>query len=74
MELKRGKSSDRVVGQTLRYMGWVREHLADGPGVSGIIITHEYDDRVRYAVAELPNVDAWTYSVSFTLDTKAFAV
>ena len=74
IELKRGKSSDRVVGQTLRYMGWVREHLADGRGVSGIIITHEYDDRVRYAVAELPNVDAWTYSVSFTLDTKAFAV
>ena len=27
-ELKRGKSSDRVVGQTLRYMGWVREQLA----------------------------------------------
>ena len=73
VELKRGKSSDRVVGQTLRYMGWVREHLADGRGVSGIIITHEYDDRVRYAVAELPNVEAWTYSVSFALDTKAFA-
>ena len=73
VELKRGKSSDRVVGQILRYMGWVREHLAEGRGVSGIIITHEYDDRVRYAVAELPNVEAWTYSVSFTLDTKAFA-
>ena len=73
VELKRGKSSDRVVGQTLRYMGWVREHLADGRGVSGIIITHEYDDKVRYAVAELPRVEAWTYHVSFTLDTKAFA-
>ena len=74
VELKRGKSSDQVVGQILRYMGWVRETLADGRDVSGIIITHEYDDRVRYAVAELPKVDAWTYSVSFTLDTKAFAV
>ena len=74
VELKRGKSSDRVVGQILRYMGWVRETLADGRGVSGIIITHEYDDRVRYAVAELPRVEAWTYQVSFTLDTKAFAV
>ena len=73
IELKRGKSSDRVVGQTLRYMGWVREQLAGDRGVSGIIITHEYDDRVRYAVAELPNVEAWTYSVSFALDTKAFA-
>ena len=74
VELKRGKSSDRVVGQILRYMGWVREKLADGRGVRGIIITHEYDDQVRYAIAELPRVEAWTYQVSFTLDTKAFAV
>ena len=74
VELKRGKSSDRVVGQILRYMGWVREKLAGGREVSGIIITHEYDDRVRYAIAELPKVEAWTYQVSFTLDTKAFAV
>lgn len=73
VELKRGKSSDRVIGQALRYMGWVREHLSNGRGVKGIIITHEYDDRVRYAVAELPNVEAWTYSVSFELDTRAFA-
>lgn len=73
VELKRGKSSDQVIGQALRYMGWVREHLANGRGVKGIVITHEYDDRVRYAVAELPNVEAWTYSVSFTLDTRAFA-
>ena len=73
VELKRGRSSDRVVGQVLRYMGWVRERLANGRDVSGIIITHDYDDRVRYAIAELPRVEAWTYSVSFTLDTKAFA-
>lgn len=73
VELKRGKSSDQVIGQALRYMGWVRENLSNGRGVKGIIITHEYDDRVRYAVAELPNVEAWTYEVSFKLDTKAFA-
>ena len=45
-----------------------------GRDVSGIIITHEYDDQVRYAIAELPHVEAWTYRVSFTVDTKAFAV
>jgi hypothetical protein len=73
VELKRGKSSDRVVGQILRYMGWVREQLAGDRNVSGIIITHEYDDKVRYAITELPRVEAWTYHVNFTLDTKAFA-
>ena len=73
VELKRGKSSDRVVGQILRYIGWVRERLAGDHEVRGIIITHEYDDRVRYAIAELPHVEAWTYQVSFTLDTKALA-
>ena len=73
VELKRRKSSDSVVGQTLRYIGWVDEHLADGRSVSGIIITHEYDDHLRYAVAACPRVEAWTYGVSFTLDTQGFA-
>ena len=28
IELKKGKSSDAVIGQILRYMGWVKENLA----------------------------------------------
>lgn len=42
IELKRDKSSDAVVGQILRYMGWVQKHLAEnGELVSGLIIATE---------------------------------
>jgi hypothetical protein len=40
IELKKGHESDRVVGQLLRYMGWIRKHKAGaGQTVRGIIIT-----------------------------------
>jgi RecB family endonuclease NucS len=38
VELKKGKTEDGVVGQTLRYMGWVRENLSKGKVVRGIIV------------------------------------
>ena len=39
VELKRGRASDVVVGQTLRYMGFVGEQLAgEGQTVEGVII------------------------------------
>jgi hypothetical protein len=40
IELKRGQTSDATVGQVLRYINWVREHVAvQGQDVPGIIIT-----------------------------------
>ncbi len=42
IELKRGRPSDRVVGQTARYMGWVRAELArQDQKVEGLIVAHE---------------------------------
>lgn len=38
VELKKGKTEDKVVGQTLRYMGWVRENLSKSREVRGIIV------------------------------------
>lgn len=68
VELKRGHSADRVVGQVARYMGWVRTHLAAaGQGVEGIVVAHEHDDRLRYAAAALPGLTILTYTVSFHL-------
>jgi restriction system protein len=68
VELKRGRSSDAVVGQVLRYMAWVRDNLvADGQGVRAVVIAHSADDALRYAVKALPNVDVLTYRLSFAL-------
>jgi restriction system protein len=42
VELKKGRASDVVVGQVLRYMGYAQEELADnGQTVKGVIIALE---------------------------------
>lgn len=69
IELKRGRSSDEVVGQVLRYIGFVTEHLAsEGQTVKGLIILGSHDDRIRYALKTLPNVSLQTYEVNFKLN------
>jgi hypothetical protein len=68
IELKRGRPSDRVVGQAARYMGWVRARLAEeNQSVEGLIVAHEQDLQLSYAVSAVPNLSVLTYSVDFTL-------
>lgn len=57
VELKRGRSSDTVVGQVSRYMGWVSRHLANGRPVKGLILTYDRDDALRYAVYAHPSLE-----------------
>jgi restriction system protein len=68
VELKRGRASDVVVGQTLRYMGYVQEELAeDGQSVCGAIIALEDDQRIRRALTMTPNISFYRYQISFKL-------
>lgn len=72
VELKRGRPSDRVVGQAARYMGWVRANLArDGQPVEGLIIAAEQDERLAYAVSAVPELSVLTYAIDFTLTGAA---
>lgn len=67
IELKKGRSSDSVTGQVLRYMAWVKENLADEEqAVRGLVIAKEVDDALRYALREQP-VDLKSYAVNFRL-------
>jgi hypothetical protein len=50
IELKKGKASDKVVGQIQRYMAWVGEGLADKERVRGIIVAQDYDTKLEYAI------------------------
>jgi restriction system protein len=54
LELKAVHSSDNVVGQILRYMGYIRENWAEkeGKDVKGIILTPSYDEQLRLAAKE----------------------
>lgn len=68
IELKKGKASDAVVGQTLRYMSYVKEEMAeDSQEVFGVIIAHDDDNRIRRALAMTPNIKFYRYLVSFKL-------
>jgi hypothetical protein len=50
-ELKRGQTSDETVGQLLRYMGWVYEHLANfESNVKGILVGGVFDKKIDYAL------------------------
>ena len=68
VELKKGRISDIVIGQLQRYMGYVKEELAEKDQVvSGVIIALEDDIRLRRALAVTQNIDFYTYKVNFKL-------
>jgi len=68
LELKRGRASDKVVGQVLRYMGYVhREYCQDGKTVKGAIIAHEDDLAIRNALLMVKDVNFYKYTVDFKL-------
>jgi len=68
VELKKGRASDVVVGQVLRYMGYALEELAEeGQNVRGVIIALEDDPKLRRALAATSNIAFYRYQVSFKL-------
>jgi len=68
VELKKGRASDVVVGQILRYMGYVKEALAESDqSVSGIIIALDDDQRIRLALKMVNNVSFYRYQIIFKL-------
>ncbi len=68
IELKKGKASDSVVGQILRYMDYVVEVIADpNQTVRGIVIALDDDKKLRRALARLSDVEFYSYKVDFKL-------
>jgi restriction system protein len=68
IELKRGRASDVVVGQILRYIGFVREEIAaEGQSVKGAIIALEDDQKIRRALTTVPFISFFRYQISFKL-------
>ena len=65
LELKVSKGYDRVVGQLLRYMNWVRVNMAEpGQRVRGMIVCRTMSEDLRLACASVPNVELFEYSLS----------
>lgn len=65
IELKVSRGYDRVVGQLLRYMNWVRRDLADpGQKVRGIIVCRSMSEDLRLACSSIKDVELYEYKLS----------
>ena len=68
IELKRGRTTDVVVGQIQRYMGYVKDELLEqGQTVKGMIIGLEADNKLRRALSVCQNIEFYRYQIDFKL-------
>ena len=68
IELKKGKTSDVAIGQTLRYMGFAKEEMAEeGQTVRGIIIALKEDPKIQWALKAISTVEFYRYQIDFKL-------
>jgi len=68
IELKKGRASDKVVGQIQTYMGYlIEEFVEEGQTVKGLIIALEDDPKIRRALVVAKGIDFYRYEVDFRL-------
>jgi len=67
IELKVSRVSDSTIGQILRYMGYVKKNLARDKNVKGIILAEEIDDKAKYALDMIPEVEFKKYKLNIQL-------
>lgn len=66
IELKKNQTSDAVMGQILRYMGWIKEKN-ESKKVKGVIVAGHFDERLYYAQLTQNNIDVYLYELDFKL-------
>lgn len=72
IELKVSRGYDRVVGQLLRYMGWIQKHHAEqGQRVRGVIVAKDVTDDLRLACSKVSDVHLFEYSLSVSVKAVA---
>ncbi|MBN1992258.1 MAG: DUF91 domain-containing protein [Anaerolineae bacterium] len=68
IELKVSRGYDRVIGQLLRYVGWIEVNQAEpSQRVRGIIIAREISSDLRLATLKIPDVELYEYELSISL-------
>lgn len=70
IELKLSHGRNKALGQLLYYMGWVDQHIGNGP-CRGLIIASEITDELSVAVARAPGVGLARYSMDFSIERIA---
>ena len=73
VELKRGTSSDRTIGQVLRYIGYVSaEEAENDQDVRGVIVGTAENKKLQRAISVVDKVTFVKYSLHFQLDGDSF--
>lgn len=68
LELKVEKGYDRVVGQLLRYVNWVRKELAEpGQQVRGIIVCRTMSEDLILACSSIKDIELFEYRLQVTV-------
>lgn len=73
-ELKLGRGPDAALGQILRYMGWVQQHLCAGNKVFGIVVAADISTKLKYAATQVPNVRLMEYELKVHLNPTSLSV
>ena len=60
-ELKKGRSSDAVVGQVGRYMTWIEDQAKRSESVRGAIIVGRVDENLKASVRSNERLSLWQY-------------
>lgn len=69
IELKVSRGYDRVVGQLMRYVAWIRKNLSDNDqSVRGMIVAREISEDLRLACSLIPDVELFEYQLSLKLN------
>lgn len=67
IELKVSRGYDRVVGQILRYMAWIKKHMSPEQDVRGIIVASEVTEDLKLATSLIQNVRLFEYAIAMKL-------
>ncbi len=68
VELKVSRGYDRVIGQLLRYMGWIEANMDTAKAVRGIIVAKEITNDLKLAASRISGVRLVEYEISFKLN------
>lgn len=68
IELKVSRGYDRVVGQLMRYVAWIKKNLAEsGQNVRGVIVARKISEDLLLACSMIPDVELFEYELSLLL-------
>lgn len=67
IELKVSRGYDRTIGQLLRYMSWIKQNMATGKKVRGLIMASNITEDLKLAASMLPDVQLAEYELAFKI-------